>query len=101
MFGTDDPALAGATGDVFIGGAVAALARAGFEPVNVSVQLLANRPRFAARRAEAERALSTIVGAPVSVSATTTDGLGFTGRGEGIMAIASAIVRSQRGVVLE
>ncbi|RWZ64489.1 2-C-methyl-D-erythritol 4-phosphate cytidylyltransferase [Labedella populi] len=101
MFGTDDPALAGADGGVFVRGAVDALGRAGFAPVNVSVQLIGNRPRFASRRTEAERAMSAMVGAPVSITATTTDGLGFTGRGEGVMAIASALVRSQRGGVLE
>jgi 2-C-methyl-D-erythritol 4-phosphate cytidylyltransferase/2-C-methyl-D-erythritol 2,4-cyclodiphosphate synthase len=101
MFGTDDPAFAGAAGAVFVQGAVAALARAGFVPVNVSVQLIGNRPRFAVRRTEAERVMSVLVGAPVSIAATTTDGLGFTGRGEGVTAIASALVRSQGSGVLE
>lgn len=101
MFGTDDPAFAGAAGEVFVRAAVLALGRAGFAPVNVSVQLVGTRPRFSPRRLEAERAMSAMVGAPVSITATTTDGLGFTGRGEGVTAIASAIVRSQRGDVLE
>ncbi len=101
VFGTDDPAYAGAAGEVFLRAAVDALARAGAEPVNVSVQLIGNHPRFAPRRAEAERVLSAAVGAPVAVSATTTDGLGFTGRGEGVTAIATALVRSQRHVHLE
>lgn len=93
-FGTDDPHYAGASGDVFLRGAVELLAEAGWAPVNASVQLVGNRPRFAARRPEAQAALSAAVGAPVSVSATTSDGLGFTGRGEGVAAIATALVRS-------
>jgi 2-C-methyl-D-erythritol 4-phosphate cytidylyltransferase/2-C-methyl-D-erythritol 2,4-cyclodiphosphate synthase len=101
MFGTDDPAFAGAAGEVFVRAAVAALGEAGFTPVNVSVQLVGNRPRFSPRRLEAERTMSALVGAPVSIAATTTDGLGFTGRDEGVTAIASALVRSQRGDVLE
>jgi len=93
-FGTDDPQYAGARGDVFLRGAVELLAAAGFAPSNVSVQLVAQRPRFAARREEAEQILSDLLGAPVSVAATTSDGLGFTGRGEGVAAIATALIRS-------
>lgn len=93
-FGTDDPRYAGAAGEIFLRGTVALLAEAGFAPSNVSVQLVAQRPRFAARREEAERVLTDLVGAPVSVAATTTDGLGFTGRGEGVAAVATALIRS-------
>jgi 2-C-methyl-D-erythritol 4-phosphate cytidylyltransferase / 2-C-methyl-D-erythritol 2,4-cyclodiphosphate synthase len=92
-FGTDQPEYAGAHADVFLARTRALLAAAGWRIGNVSVQVQANRPRFAARRTEAERALSTALGgAPVSVSATTTDGLGFTGRGEGVAAFAVAVL---------
>jgi 2-C-methyl-D-erythritol 4-phosphate cytidylyltransferase/2-C-methyl-D-erythritol 2,4-cyclodiphosphate synthase len=92
-FGTADPAYAGAAGDVFVRGAVAMLLDAGLAPVSVTVQVIGNRPRIGARRAEMQDALSAVVGAPVAVSGTTTDGLGFTGRGEGLAAIATALVR--------
>ncbi|MGY2898843.1 2-C-methyl-D-erythritol 4-phosphate cytidylyltransferase/2-C-methyl-D-erythritol 2,4-cyclodiphosphate synthase [Curtobacterium sp. PvP017] len=92
-FGTADPAYAGAAGDVFVRGAVAMLLDAGLAPVSVTVQVVGNRPRIGARRVEMQDALSAVVGAPVAVSGTTTDGLGFTGRGEGLAAIATALVR--------
>jgi 2-C-methyl-D-erythritol 2,4-cyclodiphosphate synthase len=88
-----DPQYAGATGDVFVRGAVALLADAGLVPVSVTVQVIGNRPRIGRRRDEMQDALSAVVGAPVAVSGTTTDGLGFTGRGEGLAAIATALVR--------
>jgi 2-C-methyl-D-erythritol 4-phosphate cytidylyltransferase / 2-C-methyl-D-erythritol 2,4-cyclodiphosphate synthase len=92
MFGTDDPRLAGAHGEVFLAETVRRLAEAGFRVGNVSVQVVGNRPKLAPRRAGAEALLERVVGAPVSVAATTTDGLGFTGRGEGVAAIATATV---------
>lgn len=92
LVGVDDPALAGAASTGFVRLALERLADAGFRPVNVSVQIIGNRPKFAPRRAEAERVMTELVGAPVSLAATTTDGLGFTGRGEGIAAIASALI---------
>lgn len=92
MFGTDDPRFSGAHGEVFLAETVRRLADAGFRVGNVSVQVVGNRPKLAPRRAEAEALLTRIVGAPVNVAATTTDGLGFTGRGEGVTAIATAVI---------
>lgn len=91
-FGTAHPEYAGAHADTFLVRTRALLSEAGWAIGNVSVQVQANRPRFAARRAEAEAALTAALGAPVSVSATTTDGLGFTGAGEGVAAFAVALV---------
>lgn len=94
-YGTSDPAWAGASGVAFLTETRRRLDQAGWRVVNVAVQLIGTRPRLAARRAEAEQLLSSVLDAPVSLSATTTDGLGFTGRGEGVAALASALVEKQ------
>ncbi|GAB3616366.1 bifunctional 2-C-methyl-D-erythritol 4-phosphate cytidylyltransferase/2-C-methyl-D-erythritol 2,4-cyclodiphosphate synthase [Okibacterium endophyticum] len=95
VFGTDDPAFSGAHGEVFVRRGAERLGAAGFRIQNVAVQLIGNSPRLAGRRHEAEGVLSSWLGAPVSLSATTADGLGFTGRGEGVCAIATALIRRQ------
>ncbi len=92
-FGTDDPVFAGAHGEVFLTATAALLRDAGWAIGNVSVQVIARRPRMAQRREEIEAVLGAVLDAPVSLSATTTDGLGFTGRGEGVAVIATALVR--------
>ncbi|MGV8857846.1 2-C-methyl-D-erythritol 4-phosphate cytidylyltransferase [Rhodoglobus sp.] len=95
VFGTSDPQFAEAHGEVFLREALRLLHDAGFEVVNVSVQIIGNHPIVSRRRVEAEALLSGILGATVSVAGTTTDALGFTGRGEGVAAIATALVRAR------
>ncbi|MBW8805742.1 MAG: 2-C-methyl-D-erythritol 2,4-cyclodiphosphate synthase [Catenulisporales bacterium] len=92
QFGTGDAEWAGAPGVKLLGEAARRVRAAGYTIGNVSVQLIGVRPRIGKRRAEAEQVLSEAAGAPVRLAAATTDGLGFTGKGEGLAGIATAIV---------
>jgi 2-C-methyl-D-erythritol 2,4-cyclodiphosphate synthase len=91
-FGTAEPQWAGASGVALLTETAARVRRAGYDIANVAVQVVGNVPRVAGRRDEATSVLSQAIGGPVSLSATTTDGLGLTGRGEGVAAIATALV---------
>ena len=91
-YGTSNPEWSDAPGAAFLTETAARVRAAGFDIANVAVQLIGDRPRLGSRRTEAELIMSEVIGAPVSLSATTTDGLGLTGSGEGIAAIATALL---------
>lgn len=92
-FGTSEPQWANASGAALLAEAGRRVQEAGWSIVNAAVQVVGNAPRLGARRQEAEAAMTAALGAPVRVSATSTDLMGFTGRGEGVAALATALVR--------
>lgn len=95
-FGVDRPEFSGANGKVFLEGTLAKLHANGFSVINVSAQIIANRPKVAPMRERVEQALTAIIHAPITLSATTTDGLGFLGNTEGVAVVASALIQQAK-----
>ena len=95
-FGVDRPEFTGANGKVFLEETLAKLHSHGFSVINVSAQIIGNRPKVAPMRALVEQALTAIIHAPVTISATTTDGLGFLGNTEGVAVVASALIQQAK-----
>ena len=91
-FGTDRPEFQNASGETFIKAALEIISEAGFKPINIAVNVIGNQPKISSRRLEMQDAISKVLNAPVSISGTTTDGLGLTGRAEGVAAIATCLV---------
>jgi 2-C-methyl-D-erythritol 4-phosphate cytidylyltransferase/2-C-methyl-D-erythritol 2,4-cyclodiphosphate synthase len=94
-FGVDRPEYSGASGEVFLSATLDLISASGYELVNIAVQVVADRPKIGPRRLELEQRLSRIVGAPVSIGATTTDGLGFLSDSRGVAAVATALLRAR------
>jgi len=95
IFGVDDEKYEDANGEVFLEATLELLREHGWQVVNVSVQLIGNKPKVAPMRIQVQQALTEIIGAPVSVGATTTDGLGFLGDSQGVAAVATALIESR------
>lgn len=95
-FGTSEPEWAGASGNDLLAETLRRVRSAGWQVVNVAVQLIGNQPRIGSRRAEAEQAINDTHGIVLTLSATTTDGLGLTGRGEGLTAVATALLQREQ-----
>jgi 2-C-methyl-D-erythritol 2,4-cyclodiphosphate synthase len=94
-FGTSRPEFANASGETFLKETLKIIEAKGFAPINVAVTVIGNSPKVSTRRDEIQNKLQSILNAPVSVSGTTTDGLGLTGRGEGVAAIATCLLQAK------
>jgi 2-C-methyl-D-erythritol 2,4-cyclodiphosphate synthase len=93
VFGIDEPEWKGASGIEMIKHLRQLIDSKSIKISNVSLQIVGNSPKISKRRDEAQQVLSEALGAPVTIGATTTDTMGFTGRGEGVFVIANALVQ--------